>query len=301
MAVVVVTSTTPVNAMLDTFVRAARPAAPDRRRPRAGRADHRAGHPGAARHRRAGAGDPRRRAGPRPREAPAGLPHAVRGPGRGPGARDRRRAARARGRRRLSVRAVRRRRPDGARRASSARRRAGRRPRGRRGCRPRARTRRRPRARARRRRRCAPSGARRRATTCRRSGSGRPDGRERLPADRADAVGAREPVDGVVEHRGHGAVVLRRHGEHPVGASRRPSRRRRAATGTCVAVDLLVVERAAGRGPRRPRARRPRAPGRGAGLDDAAVEGVGTQAAEQDDDAGLGHRVSSRVVGESST
>ena len=113
------------------------------------------------------------------------------------------------------------------------------------------------------------------------------DGAERLAGDRAHAVGARQPVDGVVEDGRHGAVVLRRHGEDAVGAGRRGSRSADAAAGTSVAVDVLVVERQLGRGPRRSRRRRPRVPGRAAPRR-AAVEGVGAQAADQDGDAGVG-------------
>ena len=79
------------------------------------------------------------------------------------------------------------------------------------------------------------------------------------------------------------------------------SRSRRAAAGTCVAVDLLVVERdlVEALGDLELDARG----GVGAEqVDDATVEGVGTQAAEQDDDAGgVDTGGSSRVISERST
>ena len=102
-----------------------------------------------------------------------------------------------------------------------------------------------------------------------------------LPREGARAVGPREPVDGVVEDGGHRAVVLRGHREHAVRAgdlvAQPLGRGGHGAVGA--AVELLVVERDLARGPRRSRRRA------GGGLvaqrlGDAAVEGVGAQAAD---------------------
>jgi hypothetical protein len=130
-------------------------------------------------------------------------------------------------------------------------------------------------------------------------GRGGADDAERLADERALTVGPRQPVDRVVEDGRHGAVVLRRHGEHPVGTGHALAQRRgglRDLTG----VEVLVVERQLGETV-------DEVEGHAVGrlvaqqLGQLAVDGVGAEAADEDGDTGGGHWFSCGVGKETVT